>query len=122
MNLRHLPACLLLAAISALTLVSCEPTDDFTPPTVRVISPHQGDTLGSGSFTMTALATDDYEMQRVCFWADNDLLGFDEFPHGDTYRLAVDGARLSGWMMLEANAVDRARNQSFDTVRVYFTP
>jgi hypothetical protein len=93
------------------------------PPSVHVISPLNGDTMSAGIFNFTAVAEDTIAMQRVDFWCGSEMLGFSEWPAGDTYSIAVDGRTgFSGSLVLTADAVDSANYQFFDSVRVFFKP
>ena len=116
----------LATGLLLLLSIACQeaPTNDYTPPEVRFLSPAYGDTLTPGIFTLSAIATDDVEMSRIVFWrSDSTILGFTEYPNGNTWTLSVDGRTgFSGAVLLFANAVDHADNQSFDSTRVYFLP
>lgn len=112
------------AGLLLLLAAGCqEPPDEHVPPVVRFLSPANGDTLQAGMFEASAIATDSAGMKRVSFWRDSTILGFDEYPIGDTWSVRVDGRTgFLGSRRLAANAIDQADNQGFDTVRVFFVP
>jgi hypothetical protein len=114
---------LLMPGLLLLGLGCPSEPDDKVHPVTRFLSPASGDTVPAGIVSMSAIATDDVSVRRVTFWRDSTLLGFDEYPAGDTWSVLVDARTgFPGWRHLAANAIDRAGNQSFDTAWVFFTP
>lgn len=113
-----------IAGLLLLLSVACQDSpDEHVRPVIRFLSPANGDTVRAGTFEVSAIATDNAGMKRVSFWRDSTLLGFDEFPIGDTWSVQVDGRTgFLGSRLLATNALDQADNQSFDTVRVFFIP
>jgi subtilisin family serine protease len=80
---------------------------DTTPPTVSITSPANRSTV-SGTFTMTATASDAGGVQKVQFWVDSTYLGYDGTA---PYSKKVDTAALTnGYHSVRARAVDRAGN------------
>ena len=117
----------LLAAAAALALLSlfsagCNKTQlpDTVPPAISWISPHDGDTVDPGVYTLVTVATDDRQIDFVAFFMGTEMLGLVSTPQGDTYRVAVDcSADTSHVYLLRAYAYDRAHNGTSANVTVY---
>ncbi|WP_395851944.1 Ig-like domain-containing protein [Cystobacter fuscus] len=98
---------------------------DVTPPTVSVTAPTESATI-SGSFHLSANATDDYLMSRVEYFIDGSLLG--STPYGPSYGYIWNSRTVTnGTHTLVAKAYDAAGNVGVSATRSFtvdndFTP
>jgi hypothetical protein len=101
---------LLLAAVAGRLFLGCD-GEDVTPPSVRILSPREGDSV-AGVVTVRAAASDDRALARVEFYADSALVGADSLT-GDTlfqYPWSTVGLRPWTVHVLKAVARDKAGN------------
>ena len=95
-------------------------TSDTVPPQISWVYPHDGDTVSPGVYTLTAVATDDQQMDFVVFFAYNEMLGLVRTAQADTYRVAVDcTSDTSHVYLLRAFAYDKADNGTSANVTIY---
>lgn len=91
------------------------PAPDTTAPTVSITAPASGSTV-SGTYTITALASDGVGVIRVDFYVDSTLLGSDT---GAPYSLAWNTAKVAnGSHVVTVRAFDGAGNASTAQVTV----
>lgn len=115
---------MLRTALAALLLMAaCDsphPSNDTKKPTVHFVGLENGDTLDPGAYVLVAVATDDQQMRNVVFWQDSTMLGWVRPLGSDTFRCGWDNRDdtvRAYW--LEAEALDLARNDTFQLIRVY---
>ena len=110
-----------LAALLLMAACDSPPTtNDTVKPVIRFVNPQDGDTLEPGAYVLVAVATDDQEMRNVVFWQDSTMLGWVRPLGTDTFRCGWDNrddTARAYW--LEAEALDRARNDTCQVIRVY---
>ena len=108
-----------IATCLMILFAGCQ-TADTTLPTVAILYPQNGATIHPGPLTIKALANDDRGMAQVEFRINNEMLGLDWTPAGDTYSkdwTAPDS--LKGQLcFIKATAVDREFNMSTSMVSV----
>ena len=112
----------LAAVVSAMVLtLTCKPPGDTTPPTVVIISPTDGDTLGRTNVVIAVRATDDRGVMKVEFYIDGALRNTELFGNGDTYRYTwydtseAVGSRHS----IRARAYDGSSNTRDESIAVW---
>ena len=109
-------------ALLAFLAAGCDKTElpDVVPPVISWVSPHDGDTVPPGVYTLTAVATDDREMDFVVFFVGTEMLGLVSTAQADTYRVAVECFSDTGQVYeLQAYAYDKVPNGTCATVTVY---
>ncbi len=109
-------------ALLAFLPVGCDKArpPDTEPPVISWVSPHDGDTVDPGIYTLVTVATDDRRMRWVAFFVETEMLGMVSESQGDTFRLAVDcRADTSRVNQLRAYARDDADNDTFAVVTIY---
>jgi hypothetical protein len=115
---------LLAVAFASLAFLSagCDKAGqpDTVMPTVRWVSPHDGDTVDPGVYTMVTVATDDRKLRWVAFFVETEMLGMVSQSQGDTYRLAVDcRADTEHVYQLRAYARDYGDNETLAVVTIF---
>src|SRR5512137_675045 len=106
---------ILAAAFALLSFLpaSCDNagTPDTVPPEISWVYPADGDTVDPGVYTLTAVATDDRQMDFVAFFVGTEMLGLVSTAQADTYRVAVECFSDTGHVYeLRAYAYDKAPN------------
>jgi hypothetical protein len=111
------------ALAALLVLAACEspqPSTDIVKPVVHFVNVQDGDTLEPGAYVLVAVATDNDAMRNVVFWQDSTMLGWVRPLGTDTFRCGWDNrddTARAYW--LEAEALDRARNDTCQVIRVH---
>lgn len=114
----------LAAAFALLSLLpaGCDKTQlpDTVPPVISWVSPHDGDTVDPGVYTLVTVATDDRRVRWVAFFVETEMLGTVSESQGDTYRLAVDcRADTASVYQLRAYARDYGDNETLAVVTIF---
>jgi hypothetical protein len=88
---------------------------DVTPPTVSIMSPTPGATIG-GTIAVQAIAADTQGLQKVRFYVDGVYLGYDTTA---PYSKPWDSTTLpDGAHVLKAQAIDWANNSTWHEITV----
>jgi hypothetical protein len=114
----------IFAVLALLSLFSagCDKAQlpDTVPPAISWVSPHNGDSVAPGVYSLVTVATDDRQMDFVAFFVGDEMLGLVSTAKADTYRIAVDcSADTAHVYVLRAFAYDKASNGTSANVTVY---
>ncbi|CAB1064977.1 hypothetical protein D1BOALGB6SA_9774 [Olavius sp. associated proteobacterium Delta 1] len=92
---------------------------DLTPPTVSIIEPGEGQQVSSKGFTVSGVAGDDKQLERVELTVNDPVVGatviaatYNATLQTWTAQVTSDMVTLNQWVTLIARAVDRGANEA----------
>jgi len=107
---------LVLAAAAVVLVIAACTIVDTTSPVVAIVYPTDGSTVGAGSVTIKAVATDNKAVTKVEFYDASTKIGEDATGNADTFD--VSWTATAGAHTLKAVASDAAGNQGTSTISV----
>jgi hypothetical protein len=107
---------LTLAAVALILLGAACNIVDTTNPVVTIVSPTNGGTVGVGSVTIKAVATDNKGVTKVEFFDGTTKVGEDATGNADTFD--ISWTATAGAHTLKATASDAAGNTADNTISV----